>query len=489
MTRASLIPFFLLLATLGLAEGQEPPLGPTVGHVAPDEATLWLHAPAAKRVVELKLNGVARTVPFERLGRGFGVLRVSGLTPETSYKVKASVPGAGEFDLRFATPPLPRAWGKVRFGVGSCMRFPKQPVWKVVAKEAPEFFVWLGDTVYYKRHPGGGADWDSVDSMLKRQLAGRRVPGLLQVMRSMPCYSVWDDHDYGPNDSNRSFALRAESRLVHRYLWAANPGFGQDEQGVYFNFRRGPLEFFLLDGRSFKSTIRGIPRPQREVYGKRQLDWLKKGLLRSNAPLKVIGSGVQALFGYAPAEGWFEARTEREAFMTWLKAHDVGPVLFLSGDIHVSELYQKELAPGRNLWELTSSGLAADAFGFQAFFEKANRPERRWVVTKPNVCFVEIDIPRDPKRLAESTLRFVSKSAADGKILAETKTTFASFGSKKANKAPAPGAPGGRKQLGADDVNPPHAALLGGFAPKLGRGDGLAACSRIGVQPSLGGSA
>ncbi|MBL4845840.1 MAG: hypothetical protein JKY65_09960, partial [Planctomycetes bacterium] len=43
--------------------------------------------------------------------------------------------------------------------------------------------------------------------------------------------------------------------------------------------------------------------------------------------------------------------------------------------------------------------------------------------------------------------------------------------------------------LGADDVNPPHAALLGGFAPKLGRGDGLAACSRIGVQPSLGGSA
>jgi len=440
--RAPLIPSVLLLVVLGIPTGpgfaQESPspLGPAVGHVAPAEATLWLHAPGVRKV-DLSITSPNDTkerggVVFEEIGRGFGVLRLPELEPETAYRVQVRVKGSQPVEVRFTTPPRPRKWGKVRFAVGSCMRFPEQPVWKVVAKEAPDFLMLLGDTVYYSRHKGGGADWDSVDTMLARQLAGRRVPGLLPVMRSMPTYSVWDDHDYGPNDSNQSFALRSESRLVHRYLWAGNPGFGEGEQGVYFRFRRGPVEFFLLDGRSFKTARRGIPKPEREVFGKRQLEWLKRGLLESDAPLKVIGSGIQALFGYAPAEGWHEARPEREAFMSWLAKHPVGATLFLSGDIHVSELYQKELAPGRNLWELTSSGLAANAFGYEPFFEGAKRKERRWVVTKQNVCFVEIDIPKDPKRLQASTLRFVSKSAKDGSTLAETKTTFASFGPSKA---------------------------------------------------------
>ena len=422
--------------TPALAQEKVPPLGPTVGHVGPDEATLWLHAPGV-RSLELEISSSKdkserRTVSFEEIGRGFGVLRLPKLEPETSYRVQARLKGSEPVELRFTTPPRPRKWGKVRFAVGSCLRFPEQPVWEVVAKEAPDLLLLLGDTVYYSRHKDGSADWDSVDTMLARQLLGRRVPGLLPVMRSMPTYSVWDDHDYGPNDSNQSFALRSESRLVHRYLWAGNPGFGEGEQGVYFRFRRGPVEFFLLDGRSFKTAYRGIPKPEREVFGKRQLEWLKRGLLESDAPLKVIGSGVQALFGYAPAEGWHEARPEREAFMAWLAKHPVGATLFLSGDIHVSELYQKELIPGRNLWELTSSGLAANAFGYEPFFEGAKRKERRWVVTKQNVCFVEIEIPKDPKLLSGSTLRFVSKSAKDGATLAETKTTFASFGASPA---------------------------------------------------------
>jgi alkaline phosphatase D len=443
--RASLIPSLALLAALcaapapACAQQAPQPLGPAVGHVAPDAANIWLHAPQVRQVqLEVASSGDKRelTLPFEEIGRGFGLLRLSKLQPETRYTVQLRLPQAQPVQLRFSTPPRPRAWGRVRFAVGSCLRFPEQPVWKVVAKEAPDFLVLLGDTVYYSRHKGGGADWDSVDSMLARQVAGRRVPGLLQVMRSMPTYSVWDDHDYGPNDSNKSFALRSESRLVHRYLWAGNPGFGENEQGVYFRFRRGPVEFFLLDGRSFKTARRGIPKPEREVFGKRQLAWLKRGLLESDAPLKVIGSGIQALFGYAPAEGWHEARTERDAFMSWLKEHPTGATLFMSGDIHVSELYQKELAPGRNLWELTSSGLAANAFGYEPFFEGAKRKERRWVVTKQNVCFVEVEIPRDPKRLQASTLRFVSKSAEDGRILAETKTTFDSFGASSPKAAP-----------------------------------------------------
>ncbi|HBP17201.1 MAG TPA: hypothetical protein DEA08_05310, partial [Planctomycetes bacterium] len=307
----------LLLGSAGLASAQaerldprEPAFdGPTLGHVAQTEAWLWLRAPKV-RAVEARVTPAGgepatRQLPFEALGRGFGRLRLTGLTPDTAYQVAVRVGDAGPVGLSFRTAPPERAWGKLRFAVGSCAREDVQPVWKVVLSERPELFVFLGDHVYYGRRAAGGHDWDSVPNMIAKQMSQRRRPSLLRVLQTTPSYAVWDDHDYGPNNSTRRFPLRAESRLVHRYLWSANPGFGQDGEGVYFSFRRGPVEFFLLDDRSFKEV--GVPLAQRTIYGAKQLEWLKRGLLNSTAPLKVVGSGTQVLLGYPLAEGWQQA--------------------------------------------------------------------------------------------------------------------------------------------------------------------------------------
>ncbi|HBP19969.1 MAG TPA: hypothetical protein DEA08_19555, partial [Planctomycetes bacterium] len=123
---------------------------------------------------------------------------------------------------------------------------------------------------------------------------------------------------------------------------------------------------------------------------------------------------------------------EKKRFLSWARGADLGPLLFLSGDIHISELYRvphdKAQPKGAAFWELTASGLATDAFGYQDLFEAAVRPERLWMESRRNVVMVEVDIPRDPAKRAASKLRFTCLAAKDGAVLRDTETTFASFG-------------------------------------------------------------
>lgn len=419
----------LLLIVPGWAAGQakpasppDPTIGPTVGHVGTSTALLWVRAPGVQRATVAVDGGASRQVALRVLGRGFARIPIAGLTPDTAHRLVVTLADGPATTLQFRTAPLPRAWGKVKFGVGSCVKYNTQPVWDTLPSLGLDLFLWLGDNIYYRKRKAGGADWDRLDWMLERQLKGRNRPNLLRAMQQMACYGIWDDHDYGPNNSDGSFPLRAESRLVHRYLWA-NPSFGEEEEGIYFRFRRGPVEFFLLDDRFFKRVKRGTPKLQRTLYGKRQLAWLRRGVAQSDAPLKVIAGGVQQVLGYPGAEGWDQARAERKRFMAWLQ-RDGSRVLFLSGDIHLSELYQVPVGNGRTVWELTSSGLA-NKTRFGNVFKSLARPERKWIEIEPNVCTVELEIKTSaPVNTGALTFRCLG---VDGTLRHETKTTLGSF--------------------------------------------------------------
>lgn len=397
-------------------------LGPLVNHVGTDRATLWVRTSPAANEASVQVGaGAERKVTLEQRGRGFALLEVDGLAPDAPHEVRVAVEGGPAGVVRFRTAPPPRAWGRLRFAVGSCAGRARQPIWDQVAAVDPDLFLWLGDNVYYRPRRGGGADWDSVETMLEVQLRGRTLPGVLRVMQSMACYAIWDDHDYGPNDCDGAWEKKTESRLVHRMLWG-NPGCGEDEQGIYFSFRRGPVEFFCLDDRFFKDVMR-FPPQQRRLYGQRQLEWLKRGLLASDAPLKVIAGGVQQLAGYPLAESWAQADAERRAFLAWLAGQEGCPrVLFLSGDVHVCELYHLPVGGGRMAWELTSSGLAQEN-PFREMFTLARPPGRQWIAPEPEAfCLVEVDVPQDGP-LEAGTLRFFC-IGADGGVRASTETTL-----------------------------------------------------------------
>jgi len=44
-------------------------------------------------------------------------------------------------------------------------------------------------------------------------------------LKAMPQYAIWDDHDYGPNDTDGNYAFKEQSLKLHKQFWA-NPSYG-----------------------------------------------------------------------------------------------------------------------------------------------------------------------------------------------------------------------------------------------------------------------
>jgi alkaline phosphatase D len=59
--------------------------------------------------------------------------------------------------------------------------------------------VWMGDNIYLRE-----ADWSAESSIFRRYTHTRSHPLLQKLLGSTHHYATWDDHDYGPNNSDRS---------------------------------------------------------------------------------------------------------------------------------------------------------------------------------------------------------------------------------------------------------------------------------------------
>ncbi|MBT3453481.1 MAG: alkaline phosphatase family protein, partial [Lentimicrobiaceae bacterium] len=64
----------------------------------------------------------------------------------------------------------------------------------------PDFMLWLGDNVYL-REP----DWNSKTGIYHRYTHSRSTPEMQAFLASTHNYAILDDHDFGPNDSDRGF--------------------------------------------------------------------------------------------------------------------------------------------------------------------------------------------------------------------------------------------------------------------------------------------
>ena len=151
--------------------------------------------------------------------------------------------------------------------------------------------LWLGDNLYLRPE-----DWNSHEGIFRRYASSRSNPALQPLLGSVHHYATWDDHDYGPNDANRSYALKGSSLLAFKTFWA-NPSYGLPElPGVFGQFSWGDVDFFLLDDRTYRAPA-STPEP-RPYLGQAQLTWLLESLSNSRAPFKVIASGSQVLSPY-----------------------------------------------------------------------------------------------------------------------------------------------------------------------------------------------
>ncbi len=227
-------------------------------------------------------------------------------------------------------------------------------IFDTLAKQDADMMLWLGDNWYYRP-----VDFDAEQNMIYRASKDKGRDFLQPIFQKFPNYAIWDDHDFGPDNSGGYFIHKAKSLDIFKKIWA-NPSYGMPENpGTYTKVRFNDVDFFLMDDRYNRSNESLPDGPDKQMYGRQQLLWLKNQLVASKQPFKFIVGGNQMLNDYHKWEGWDKYHYERDAFLNWLDEAKIEGVVFLSGDKHHTEMLKIPRKNAYPLYELTCSPFTA----------------------------------------------------------------------------------------------------------------------------------
>lgn len=208
-----------------------------------------------------------------------------------------------------------------------------------------DFMIWTGDHIYMLKP----WQWDSEIEMKKAYASHRNVKPLKNYLNSRPQYAIWDDHDYGPNNSGTEFEQKDTSLKVFKEMWPMQNQAAQ--KGIYFTFIHKEAQFFMLDGRYFKI-------PEETLLGDEQMMWLLEELKKSTSTFKFIVSGIQILAD-SDYENLRKYPKQYDQLMTFIEKEKIEGIIFLSGDVHYSEASKIERPNAYDLYDFTFSPLTS----------------------------------------------------------------------------------------------------------------------------------
>lgn len=384
-------PFILYLAlffiTFSTINAQNALIsGPMLGYSEHREAMIWLEV--SPKVEEVSIAYWKSGEPDKQqlvcykgeLGKTFNPIKIvlTALDMGMAYEYAIFLDKKQQnfdYPLQFNTKKL-WEWRedppKFSFLMGSCAYInesqydrPGNPygkgteIFKPMSEEDASFMLWLGDNIYLRE-----ADWSSEYGIQYRFQHTRKHPDLQAFWAKMPHYAIWDDHDFGPNNSNKSFELKDVALQSFTNYWG-NRTYGEaNNKGIYGKFTYGDAEFFLLDNRYHRSADKiADDDPNKDFLGAKQMEWLKNSLLSSYAPFKFIANGSQVLNAASRGERMQQYQKEYNELMDFITEYKIEGVVFLTGDRHFAEMIEVTPTDGfYPLRDITSSPLSAGPY-------------------------------------------------------------------------------------------------------------------------------
>jgi alkaline phosphatase D len=174
--------------------------GPMLGCVGPTSVKVWVRtAKPAKVQVVVDGGGRSKVVQTSAKGDYTAVLDIDGLKPWTEYGYDVLVDGQralGDLKPRFRTSPTrdQKVEFTVAFGGGARYVPQKERMWDTIAKHRPHAFLFLGDNLYIDEPQHRGKQRAMY---YRRQLR----PEYRRMVSQSGMYAIWDDHDFGDDDS------------------------------------------------------------------------------------------------------------------------------------------------------------------------------------------------------------------------------------------------------------------------------------------------
>lgn len=376
----------VILTGVGLLPlcAQEPVLrsGPMIGYADMKEVMLWVQTKEegdtwAEYWEDGRPDLIRRTAPVRTSREKACTARLlcDQVGPGLTYRYRILVDGIPvplSGPATFRTQPLWQ-WRTdppdFRLATGSCTYInepeldrPGKPyggdyrIFDAIVAQKPDLMVWLGDNTYLRE-----ADWSTRTGIYHRYSHTRSAPELQPLLAACSHYAIWDDHDFGPNDSDRSFPFKGLTREAFGDFWA-NPGPGiPGLEGITSAFMWGDIAFFLLDNRWDRSPndCQGcVPA----ILGRAQREWLVEALAASRAPFKMVVIGGQVLNPAPRFENYAHRHgSERDWLLQRIEQEKLEGVVFLTGDRHHTELSALQNRNGHRVYDLTVSPLTSTA--------------------------------------------------------------------------------------------------------------------------------
>ena len=339
--------------------------GPMLGCVTDTSAKFWIRTarevPVAIWVEESENSDsvIKSTIVKTNKEQDFtAVVTVNGLRPNTNYHYGLLIDDIS-LSIKWPFRTFPNL-GKptkfqVGFGGGAGYTPQHERMWNTIAAHELPAFLLLGDNVYID---------NPTRPAVQQYCYYRRQsrPEFRDFTASTAIYAIWDDHDFTTNDSGGGPEIyKPEWKIpvwrLFRDNWN-NPyyGGGENQPGCWFDFSIGDVDFFMLDGRYYRTD----PKAKNpSMLGPAQQKWLYKKLKSSTATFKVLASPVPWAFGAKPGslDPWQGYKQQREEIFSFLEQNKIDGVILISADRHRSDAWKIERANGYDLYEFESSRL------------------------------------------------------------------------------------------------------------------------------------
>jgi phosphodiesterase/alkaline phosphatase D-like protein len=425
---ASLNAILLLPAAANAIPQVSFPQGVASGEVRSNSAVLWTRANQETPIqVEISTNPDFITTDFKhtviaQANNDFTAkVLATGLQPDQVYYYRwrhgSAVSEIGTFKT---SPPLTTTSienshignddgsssnSDIRFAwtgdsdVSKVNGFPFFGDWKVldaVRSEEPDFFIYLGDTIYSDFRAGGILpDAQTLDEYRQIYKDSRDVSALHDLLLATSIYPLWDDHevrnDWDGQTVDPTF-YKIGNKAFHEYM----PLIQEQEQQHGKNnvhsttpvdrqcagrpqfrvFHWGKdIDLIFIDTRSCRSAsvedichndlaptlpafirsqnptffppnlppgcLDAINDPTRTMLGNVQKSMFKQALMDSNAKYKFVITSVPIQQIYAlPYDNWEGYAAERKEVLNFIRTNNIQNVIFLTSTLHLNLMNQ-----------------------------------------------------------------------------------------------------------------------------------------------------
>ncbi|CAI5719187.1 unnamed protein product [Hyaloperonospora brassicae] len=277
---------------------------------------------------------------------------------EYRYELTLLESGAVVKSGRFRTPKAEGTAYDYRVAFASCADERSDPrVFEAIGHEDALLFVHTGDLHYHNLIVNDVAAFrDGYDSIFASPA------GQAMLAMDVPFAYMWDDHDFGPDNSDATAPGRNASVQAYREAVPHYPLVGGRSRTstVHQAFTIGRVRYLLTDLRSARTPNTAPAAPTKTVLGKQQKAWFKSELVRAtNDPSIRLIVWVNTMPWLDDERKWGQFVHEQQELVNYIKAHGLNkwvPIVIVSGDAHMLAVDDGRHSPG-NLTVLHAAAL------------------------------------------------------------------------------------------------------------------------------------